>query len=69
MLNGLLLFTALSQSYTSQANLPETSPFFIYPNGRAEQLLHFFIVLGLYNFDFHLKRVVSVSILIKWLNS
>jgi hypothetical protein len=33
-----------------QANLPETSPFFVCPNGFGEHLFQMFIVLGMYNF-------------------
>ena len=35
-----------------QANLPETSLFFVGPNGFSEHLFQMFIVLGMYNFGF-----------------
>jgi hypothetical protein len=37
--------------FNVQANLPETSPFFVCPNGSGEHLFsQMFIVLGMYNF-------------------
>ena len=44
-----------------QADVPETSPFFVCTNGFGEHLFHMFIVLGMYNFvgttNEHLPRV------------
>ena len=41
-----------------QVNLPETSPFFVYPNGFGEHFFQMFIVFGTYNFESYLNPFV-----------
>ena len=48
----LILFN-ISALLDVQANLPETSPFFVCPNGFGEHLFQMFTVLGMYNFACH----------------
>ena len=56
-----------------QANLPETSPFFVCPNGFSEHLLsnvYSTYILGMYNFGRAMKfRLLLVRMMAEWLMS